>query len=115
MPTSWVSFRIANTGNHSKRMHQLLELAGRLTGQIFDDTTSFLIVDCELPPKELAEYLQCALDLSCDRLVVGAVVRTKVYAAGKMPRRVTLHYLCDEKLVNVDGEQFPFGARKIFQ
>jgi hypothetical protein len=79
---------------------------------LWHETTSFVVIHCSYTSKEIAENLKGAIDPACDRLVVGSLVRTKVYAAGNIPARIQLHYLCDEKLVNVDGEEFPFGARR---
>lgn len=115
MPTSWISYRIANVGDRADRERNLRYRISRLGGPSWGETTSFVVIDCSYTSREIAENLKGAIDRTCDRLVVGSLVRTKVYAAGSIPSRIQLHYLCDEKLVNVDGVEYPFGTRRAFE
>ncbi len=95
-----ISFRIGMEGNSGERRDSLLDQAkANASGIIWEDTSSFLLFNCDRNVEELASdiHVNSKMDLRYDRLLVVNLSLKRYAAKGELTDPITLSSLMNSR------------------
>lgn len=71
MSVYWITFRIAEDGNHDDRYDNLLDAIKKSSTMIWEEPTSFLLVESEKTIDDLAAILRTKVNSIHDIVLIG--------------------------------------------
>lgn len=94
MSKCWVSFRFPSTKQGDARREAFVDRVHEIGTDVWDETTSYLVFDCDAMVSEIAADLKTFVNADRDVVLVGVVGTNTVLSIGMLEDATTLrkHY-----------------------